>query len=193
MGSNSWKNIQTVPYWIPHHQRPGVLSSGASRWFGKMRDTYSSSVIISLDMSDEKFKVLQLPKEPLESRHTFLSIGELKGCLSVVVEVAKARVEVWVMQDYRVEESWTKRYIITHERVLERTFHLQLMWGFENDEMLFTFGGKLGVYDPKSGSFREPNTSITLSLFGKCNYFESLVSLNSGTCVGGRTASSFTF
>lgn len=39
-----------------------------------------------------------------------MTVGVLEGCLCLLAKVDKVGVEVWVMQDYGVRESWTKRF-----------------------------------------------------------------------------------
>lgn len=116
-----------------------------------------------------------------------LSIGVLEERLCALVADTKVRVvELWVMQDNGIGESWIKLHDITDEKIAS-TYWFRLMWSFKNAEMLFTTSNhSLVLYDPERGSASVPKFCRS-SLFskGKQNYLESLVSLHSGTYVGG--------
>ncbi|XP_026457087.1 uncharacterized protein LOC113357819 isoform X2 [Papaver somniferum] len=94
------------------------------------------------------------------------------------------------MQVYGDPKSWTKRYTVTHEIMTSRIFchgsYLSSMWSFKNGVILFEEINCLCLYDPEHGRAIECKVN-----YGSVeNYSESLVSLNSGTYVGGRTANS---
>lgn len=101
----------------------------------------------------------------------------------LLAKVDKVGVEVWVMQDYGVRESWTKRFIFNHERIVN-TNYLRLMRYFKNGQILLNDCGNLVIYDMKHSSVREPNNFRSLTFYDADNYVESLVSLNSGTYLG---------
>ncbi|XP_026377747.1 F-box/kelch-repeat protein At3g06240-like [Papaver somniferum] len=164
MGPNSWKSTQVIPYVMDTQVESGMLVNGFFHWLGHRIDNFSD-VIISLDISIERFQVLQPPNIHLVKR--WLSVGVLKECLCVL-DNCGVNVEVWVMQDYGVQESWTRHYTITHERILyDHT--LRLMWSFSSAEVLFVSGGSyltdLVLFDPKDGSARKPNMHVENQVF----------------------------
>ncbi|XP_026377748.1 F-box/kelch-repeat protein At3g23880-like [Papaver somniferum] len=175
IGPNSWKNTLVIPYGLYLVEEPGVLVNGVFHWLGYRTDNFSD-VIISLDISGEKFKELQTPKVSLEKKQLGLSVGVLKDCLSVLC--SGVNVEVWVMQDYGVQESWTRHYTITHERIL-RDCTLRLIWSFSSGEMLFTTGGcyltDLVLYDPNDGSARKPDMHVANQIFAFRNAMNAIV------------------
>lgn len=61
------------------------------------------------------------------------------------------------------------------------------MLSFKNGVILFLTANGLVSYDPKDGSSRQLkiNNDPLLNFFGSKDYIESLVSLKSGTYVGG--------
>ncbi|XP_026450977.1 F-box/kelch-repeat protein At3g06240-like [Papaver somniferum] len=147
-------------------------------WLGETGDEYCYDLIISLDISDEKFNELQLPADALGAM--MRNVGVLEGCLcalssthSTVVSIDQ--LEVWVMQ------SWTRRYTITNERFIGNSY-LNFIWSFKNGEILVEtlIDSKLVIYDPNEGSAREPKIfSSTFEVYSAENYVESLVSLSS--------------
>ncbi|XP_026377608.1 F-box protein At3g07870-like [Papaver somniferum] len=169
-GSNSWESIQAKPYSFRNKPKCGVLLNGVFHWLGKM---CGCSVIVSLDVSHKEFKNLKLPKETLEKNLSFICVGILQNSLYVIVGV-QCGFDVWVMQNYGVQESWGKRYNITN-----RSRFLRGLFFYNYGEILLLSSRKLTLYHPKNGIAGEAN-DLTVFLYG-VNYVESLVSLNSGT------------
>ncbi|XP_026420687.1 F-box/kelch-repeat protein At3g06240-like [Papaver somniferum] len=164
----------------------GVLASGALHWPAIKRSR--SKFIFSLDIRDDKWKELEPPKEVPENKSLWMKLGVLEGLLCVLDGDHQGQLGVWVMQDYGIQELWTKPYTITHEKVMKYKYYAtsKLIWSFKNGEILFmSIGGdKLVLYDPKYKSAREISMAHT-DLTSVVNYSESLVSVNSGTYVGG--------
>ncbi|XP_026384498.1 F-box protein At3g07870-like [Papaver somniferum] len=179
LGTSEWKSSQTVPYNIPDKRQAGVFVNGAFHWFGEAREENSLKLIVSLDISNEKFDKLQLPIELVEKKHSSMIIDVLAWCLCVLV-MTQDCFEVWVMQDYGVQESWVKRYIIGHASIMTN-FNLRQMWSLLNGQILLGNHSQLVIYDPKHSTFKELKFSGNLRLFDAKTYVESLVSLNSGT------------
>ncbi|XP_026410084.1 F-box/kelch-repeat protein At3g23880-like [Papaver somniferum] len=175
IGPNLWKSTRIIPHRMYPVEEPGVLLNGVFHWLGYMTDNYSD-VIISLDISGKKFKALQPQKVSLEKKQCGLSAGVLKDCISVLC--SGINVEVRVMQDYGVQESWTRYYTITHEGI-PRAYTLKLMWSFSSGEILFATGGRyladLVLYDPNDGSARKPNMHVENQIFPFQNGMNAIV------------------
>ncbi|XP_026419576.1 F-box protein CPR1-like isoform X2 [Papaver somniferum] len=139
IASNSWKPGQTIPYRFPNYmfmQRRGVLINGDLHWLAVAQDKF---FLLSLNFSDESFKELQLlPKELLEkNKNPCVILGLLEGCLCILVNSyvngVKIHCEVWEMLDYGVQNSWTRRYVITHKSIIvNHVLSLSPVWCFGN-------------------------------------------------------------
>ncbi|XP_026420685.1 F-box protein At3g07870-like [Papaver somniferum] len=181
-GTDSWRCSKTVLAGSPVKLFNGVLVDGDLHWLNKKLDK-----IISLDISDEKFKQLQMPKEVLEKKNSSITMGDFEGCLALVVDYGVA-FDVGVMQEYGVSESWTKRYFINDEKI-RNISSIRLMCSLKNGAHLVLLADyKVVVYDPikhwRTSELRMPyNTSINFD-GNAVSYFERLVSLNSGTYAG---------
>ncbi|XP_026433880.1 F-box/kelch-repeat protein At3g06240-like [Papaver somniferum] len=191
LGSNSWRSIEDITYCFHNEKKVGVLANGNLHWLGwscKITDTQiveRSKVISSLDVSNERFHEMQLAKEPLENEHNFRSLGVLEGRLCVLFH-DDSKLDLWVMQDYGVQESWTKQFSIMKEQIRDRRL-ISLMWSFKNNEdhkYLICAEHDLFLYEPKQARVRRPEINGLRSLHHVENHFESLVSLGSGTYVG---------
>ncbi|XP_026415858.1 F-box/kelch-repeat protein At3g06240-like [Papaver somniferum] len=92
--------------------------------------------------------------------------------LSYGNEVDEVGVEVWVMQDYGVLESWTKRYVITIEIITDGR-SLSILWNFKDGEILFMEDGGLILYDPKHGSAIERKLTCLTGVTSEKKYIET--------------------
>lgn len=136
--------------------------------------------MVSFNINEERFEELQLPKQPFEKKNVFVTVGVLEGCLCVINSIDPNYFQIWKMEAYGVRESWNLRHVITNERIANDSL-LTLAW-FKSGEFLFPIPGDLVFYDAKNGTAREPNIhNSSLDLMEHVTYYESLVSLNSGT------------
>ncbi|XP_026416232.1 F-box protein CPR1-like [Papaver somniferum] len=172
--------MQTIPYWFSFVVTSGVLVPKALHWLvssvgSKTRP--SPNVIISLDISNERFDDMLLPKELSEKRN--MTVGVLESCLCVL-HLKQDESDVWVMQEYGVQESWTKQYSITlgfHSKIS----YLRLIWSSKNGKMLLQTNSGFFLYDLKNSSAIETTFGMSTYCDLAENYVESLVSLNSNT------------
>ncbi|RZC87959.1 hypothetical protein C5167_004137 [Papaver somniferum] len=94
LGSNSWKTIGNVPY-IYTYREAEVIAIGDCHWLAKRRKDFSD-VLVSPNTSNEIFKEIELPKEPLDTGFKFRNLAVLEGCLCVFVNANCVHLEVWV-------------------------------------------------------------------------------------------------
>lgn len=106
---NSWKKLHDLPFSIdrkmfdrPHN---GVLSNGASHWI------VEGKRIGAIDIRTEEFKLVPEP-ESLDKNYSW-NLGVLESCLCLYSEpkVYAAVLQMWLMKDYGVQNSWTKSII----------------------------------------------------------------------------------
>lgn len=182
LATNSWRSIQSIPYRFPFPREPGVLVNRALHWLGVKSAKDSSKAIVSLDVTKESFKEIELPRVCSENKQDFRSVGVFEGCLCVIAfNDVKSHFDVWVMRDYGVRESWIVHFSVIQNWAEIDNF-MRLMWSFKNGEALLRNYGDLLLYDPKHGSIKKLRKLTELNEVE--NYVESLVPLNSGTYVG---------
>ncbi|RZC57134.1 hypothetical protein C5167_004435 [Papaver somniferum] len=182
LGTGSWRKIGNVSYMVGNHEL-GVLVNGAHHWFVVSLEKMLI-VLVSFDISNERFVEVSLPterstypEEPLEDDKYGKHVAELRGRLCLVFHVFGVRVDVWVMQEYAVRDSWTKSFRITEETITE-AFSLRLKWSFESNKILLQGYDKLILYDPKSERYWK---LAVCQITDVVNCVTSLVSLNSST------------
>ncbi|XP_026377598.1 F-box protein CPR1-like [Papaver somniferum] len=179
--SNSWKSIQLIPYEFAVNA--GVLVDGYPHWLAHAGGRIP--FIISLDVSNERFEEMKLPKENPDEGHRGKILGVLEGSLCILSHVRYTCYEVWMMQEYGVQESWTKCHVITHKSVMLGS-PLWKMWSIKNGEILLKKAYEnLVLYDPWNSSAKDLKI-VYLRVLNVENLVESLVSLKSGTFTGSK-------
>ncbi|XP_026440585.1 F-box/kelch-repeat protein At3g06240-like [Papaver somniferum] len=160
LSSNSWKNTQTVPYHLCDigASYPGVLFKGALHYpahtFRK-----DSTVLVCFNIVSEGFEEVAVPKALIpypKGKQDMLGIdvGVSGECLCLAFHVFNVRVDVWIMQDYGLQESWTNIFSITQESITS-TRYLELVWSFKNNETLWEVDQGIVLYDPTNKTYRK--------------------------------------
>ncbi|XP_026416233.1 F-box/kelch-repeat protein At3g06240-like [Papaver somniferum] len=157
--SNSWRSSQTIPYWFPSDTTSGVVVRNALHWIGTVDvgTRHSSEVIVSLNIRDEILESVLLPKQ-LSKKEFYttkiMTVGVLEGCLCVVdLKFLSNEADVWVMQEYGVQESWVKQYSIASGLCINVSY-LRLISSKKGKILLQTRSGFI-LYDLKNSSTRE--------------------------------------
>ncbi|XP_026428684.1 F-box/kelch-repeat protein At3g23880-like [Papaver somniferum] len=184
---NSWRIIENASYIFPNRV-VGIFINGDLHWLAQTQDC--SPVVVSLDIGDQIFKEIQLPNEHSmnkndDDRHISMTLGMLERCFCILFNVTNAHSEVWVMRDYGVGGSWTKRYSINNERIMNY-YLAHLMWSFSGELLFGIYSSDeiAIIYDLINGSVRKLNMPSLTQFDQEGCYYESLVSLGSGTYVG---------
>ncbi|XP_026443429.1 F-box/kelch-repeat protein At3g06240-like [Papaver somniferum] len=182
--AGSWSRGQNIPYSCSDGTE-AVLLNGVLHWLGETvhwtGDTAThEETIICFDINSEKFMDLPFPEGTMTSPEQSLDVQVLGDSLCLVSIVGKVRVDVWVMQNYGVRESWTKELTITHEIITANPSSLTFYGFTKNAEILIQLDDCFGLYDRKNNSLRILNLNGTIHgyLFSE-SYVESLVSVTS--------------
>ncbi|XP_026451031.1 F-box protein CPR1-like [Papaver somniferum] len=98
--SNSWKSFKSKYGLLD--QWTGVLFNGAVHWILETWKTPPNRItILSMDISEEKLKELQLPIEIQKIGDYCVNVGVVDECLCVLVRIGETfDFELWAMQDY---------------------------------------------------------------------------------------------
>ncbi|XP_026444341.1 F-box/kelch-repeat protein At3g06240-like [Papaver somniferum] len=167
LGTKSWRRIESIPYSLdyPRYYLEGVKFNGALHWLAHaFEEGYVYTKLVSFDIVHEKFEELALPEapmpyleEPLEDNTFNMRLGVFEGCLCLVFHVFSIRVDVWMMQEYGVRESWVKCFASCLENLTTSKQSRLLWYYFKNSETLWKDYncGDLVLYDPNNKIFRK--------------------------------------
>lgn len=152
----------------------GTFASGKLHW-----DICSAYIngIASFDLNSKVYGVIEPPNY---SKNEFSQrVGVLKGCLSVHSFRRKSHVDIWVMKEYGVKESWDKVATVPYyQGPRDCSLPTPLTIG-PNGEVLLIHKSTFLIYNPKGNVFRIPQITdaATLNFLDFGVYVESLVSV----------------
>ncbi|KAL7211814.1 hypothetical protein ACSBR2_014635 [Camellia fascicularis] len=178
LGTGSWKRIGSAPHSTYSYKlRAATYLNGTLHWF----DINNTDYIISFDFDNDEFK--SFPPPPHERSHVCysekpnMSIGALRGQLCVCDSSYFEYIELWVMEKYGVQGSWTKQFSIStmtdHSRWLRGLY--EPMSYLRNGAILFfhRMSNAVYYYDPKKWEL------IFLKFFGIKSRFEAIAHIPS--------------
>ncbi|XP_059640348.1 F-box/kelch-repeat protein At3g06240-like isoform X2 [Cornus florida] len=174
--TDSWRRIQDV---LNYHYRSRittvsmVLVNESLHWliFGSYGDRF---VIAAFDLADEKFHDVQRPSSLVNNNvHFTYILGVCRGCLCIFVCGYSFQIEVWVMKEYGVTESWTK-----HTRYIGNMYMEQPLYFLVDEEVLMRKDrDELFAFNAEEKTSREIVVRGIPAMFrGGMTYVESLVS-----------------
>ncbi|KAL6554944.1 hypothetical protein OROGR_006202 [Orobanche gracilis] len=160
LGTNSWKTLSSN--WSAVHWSVCDFNKPVE-W-----------VIVSLDLDTKTFTELSVPK--LDHYYITLEVRILQGCLALYREHT-VYMDVWVMKEYGVTESWNKVFRIPippdfsdiHRFVRPRPLYL---WA--DGKILMDYGSSLKMYDSTNP---RPHHFDSHSILAAITYVETIVPL----------------
>ncbi|KAA8526571.1 hypothetical protein F0562_008226 [Nyssa sinensis] len=159
VGDGSWRGIGNVPYVIRWQWASKVFVNGAFHWCSDL----PASHIVSFDIANEVFGVIPGPGIDLGS----YSLGVLRGCFSITDSSFLDRVEIWVMKEYGVKESWVKCFAIYSDQVEWNIRYIRTLCSQTNGEILMLYNNQVLLsYDPRTMTLRK------VSVVGLPSWFE---------------------
>ncbi|XP_026382703.1 F-box/kelch-repeat protein At3g06240-like [Papaver somniferum] len=121
LGTNSWRVLADVPYvfFLSGELKNGTGLNGLLRWLVHPlgRGNRPIRIVLCFDVGNEKFGEMHLPiplcGAPEGVNYFKTSIGLLDGKLCLSWYVSDGNVDVCVMKNYGVTESWTKLFRVS--------------------------------------------------------------------------------
>nr|XP_043618699.1 F-box protein At3g07870-like [Erigeron canadensis] len=171
MNKSSWRCIGKMPYQIDRQLKGVALVNGRLHWLSRLSRVSGvlDREIISFDLKSEKFEVVKKASNMvvINSNH---HLATVQGCLAVVAPCGYGKLEIWVMKQYGIKESWMKEFVIhgayhvkapNHEyqhgiwrQALSKRM-VRVLCVLKNGEILLEYrGGRLVKYDPKWKEFK---------------------------------------
>lgn len=115
----------------------------------------SIGFVSAFDFVSEQFKLVPLP--PASQIHDGMgrcypsSVGVIKGCLFMTngVCIENEKFEIWVMEEYGIKESWTKKFVLSNLEVQHYVSYQPLYFLSSGEILLCEDDESIGVYVPK--------------------------------------------
>ncbi|KAK6269135.1 hypothetical protein QUC31_013295, partial [Theobroma cacao] len=113
----AWRRIPDIPCIFSFPGVNGVFASGALHWVLTHKVQLSEeNVIVALDLAAEKYR--EIPQPEYIDKRFQLDVGVLGGCLCAIANYDDVRVDLWVMKEYGLKESWTRLFSVAREEVI---------------------------------------------------------------------------
>jgi len=122
---NTWKELEAPhsPYVLyASNNIVGSLFNGAIHWF-VVRGDIKRQVIIAFDLMDRKLLEMPVPDgfHHSSGNCNLWVFGEFLSLWAK--DYANKRVEIWVMNEYKVHSSWTKTLVLPIDGISTLSFH----------------------------------------------------------------------
>ncbi|KAI3469500.1 hypothetical protein Pfo_026163 [Paulownia fortunei] len=162
--------ITGFSYWIFKNQQ-GAMVNETPHWLVSHQEGVGCAIIY-YDLASETFK--EVPKPEWAENVSELDLRAHKGLLCLI-HYRRGCADVWVMENYGQQESWTKVYPdvrcsgISQMRPLGLTHNNQVVMEIQQC--------KIDIYDPRTRIFSNKNIYTYYNIgFSATTYVESLVS-----------------
>ncbi|CAN0880824.1 F-box protein CPR1 [Linum grandiflorum] len=150
--SNSSVDVE-FPYHLLGSRQTGVFVSGAIHWIvGRHEedpDDEPEITIVGFDLGLNELR--EVPQPEYSQVDDFSSqLGELEKCLCIFAYYKDKFVDVWMMKEYGVKESWSILFSVRHPDLSYRQWMTPLRFSVTGQEVLAQLDGeRLVWYDLK--------------------------------------------
>lgn len=160
-----------------YFDKGGVLVNETLHWDMTLGIRSLKKCICGFDLVDEKFNIMQLPATKWwddRGVHSDCRLCSMNGCLCAWGTYENKRVEMWMLKEYGVRESWTKLFRLSmYDEICELC---EDFLGFtEFEKVLIQTDGECLVLADLS-HHRAKYVCVAQTIFEAVNYVESLVS-----------------
>ena len=95
-----------------------MLACGALHWVVTRKPkSDQAKFIAAFDNGSERYCVV--PQPEFADRELHMNVGELDRCLSIICNYFQVHVDVWVMKEYGLKDSWVKLYTVGQSQVIK--------------------------------------------------------------------------
>ncbi|KAJ6991948.1 F-box protein CPR30-like isoform X1 [Populus alba x Populus x berolinensis] len=195
--NDKWKKIEGLPIRLRLLSKPffhilnrrgyGVFAGHALHWIVPQRRQLGiRDCVLGFDIRDDKFFELPQPDYENKGMNFQVDVGVLEGNLCVMCNYEHVCVDVWVMKEYGVKESWCMMFSVQGIKWISAFMFLRpLVYSKDGDKVLLEVNGeKLFWYDWKNKHAKVVRVRGGPSSFGSEMYVESLIRINDGDPIG---------
>ncbi|KAJ6304504.1 hypothetical protein OIU77_018213 [Salix suchowensis] len=191
--NDKWKKIEDLPirlrllskqfFHVLHRRGYGVFAGHALHWIVPQRRQLGiRDCVLGFDIRDDKFFEIPQPNYESKGMNFQVDIGVLEGNLCVMCNYEHVCVDVWVMREYGLKESWCKMFSVQGIRWISAFMFLRpLIYSKDGGKVLLEVNDeKLVWYDWKNKRAKVVKIRGGPSSYGSEMYAESLVRINDG-------------
>ncbi|XP_011043922.1 PREDICTED: F-box protein CPR30-like isoform X2 [Populus euphratica] len=191
--NDKWKKIEGLPIRLRLLSKPffhilnrrgyGVFAGHALHWIVPQRRQLGiRDCVLGFDIRDDKFFELLQPDYENKGMNFQVDVGVVEGNLCVMCNYEHVCVDVWVMKEYGVKESWCKMFSVQGIKWISAFMFLRpLVYSKDGGKVLLEVNGeKLLWYDWKNKHAKVVRVRGGPSSFGSEMYVESLIRINDG-------------
>ena len=131
-------------------------------------------MILAFDLAVEEYRLV--PQPDFYDKNSSTDVGVLGGCLTILCNHNRHRLDVWVMKEYGVQESWTKLYSVQPFEYMFPVAYLKC-----GEEVLLEKNSKRLVWYDLKNNKRVKNVKIR----GVPDWFEPFICWGSLVPLGG--------
>nr|XP_016505835.1 PREDICTED: F-box/kelch-repeat protein At3g23880-like [Nicotiana tabacum] len=179
VNSDSWTSVDNFQEGVVFIRSKGMFVNGKLYWTNNSTTRrlrcYNSWGIVSINLADEKWEKVEKPCYGEGDFGFTLCLGVLGSDLSLFCNNWSGRVDLWVMKDDGVKESWTR--IVNIKRPDNYIVHLFFPFFCKSNEgeILFDCGSFFLIYNPKDDLIKYREVT-NCDAFREANiYVESLI------------------
>jgi F-box interacting protein len=151
LNTNSWSTMhESVEVPCLALDEPTVFVNGAIHWEASSFGVVNLHVIMYFNTAERVFRTIPLPVNCLDFKvRDYWRLAVFQGLLALIVisridEASIKICDIWIMEEYGVVESWTKRFAIPIS--LDTSF-ARPVGITKNDQLILNLGGTLFWYD----------------------------------------------
>ncbi|KAL5701113.1 hypothetical protein ACHQM5_026487 [Ranunculus cassubicifolius] len=155
LGTGSWRILEGISYHASLMKNSSPFVDGALHWLTATHGHYRFNVIVAFNVKDEVFQEVPQPSEIMkeyDNDQSHVNIGELGGLLSIFSNRFGC-VMIWVMNEYGVADSWTKKYIIEQTTIRQSYIVLEPLGVASNGDIIIKINmSQFILYTPQTNS-----------------------------------------
>ena len=115
--NDSWNRVQDCPYYLYNPCSSGTLASGALHWLVNPKvESDRTDLILAFDLAVEEYRLV--PPPDFYDKNSNMDVGVLGQCLTIHCHRYRDRLDVWVMKEYGVKDSWMKLFSVTQPETI---------------------------------------------------------------------------
>ncbi|GMY33617.1 F-box protein CPR1 [Fagus crenata] len=176
--NDSCNRVQDCPYYLYDSVSSGTLASGALHWLVNPKVISDrTNLILAFDLAVEEYRLV--PPPDFYDKNSSMDVRVLGGCLTIFCHRYRHRLDVWVMKEYGVKDSWMKLFSVTQpETISSFDFVIPVAYSKSGGEVLLGKDvKKLVWYDLNKKRVRNVRIQGAPDMFDLDICWGSLVSL----------------